>query len=104
MDAKIENVKTKTTNEQTQKYLDLAEKTLTQCIQSTTETFVSEVKKSGEFTKETGSQAFIQSKEAFLSTISTEVETAIKDSYGDMDKWIEVAIESILADQKNTNA
>lgn len=100
IDAKIDGVKAKTTNETTQKYLDIAEKTLTQCIQNTTETFVKTAKESGEFNQETAEKAYQMSKDMFLQTISKDVQEAIQSSYNDVDAWLKIAIESRLANLK----
>ena len=100
INTKIDQEQAKTTNEQTKQLLELADKVLTQCIQNTTETFVNTAKAAGTFTPEVAEKAFEMSKETFLKTISTDAEAAIKASYGDVDTWIKVAIESTIANLK----
>ena len=70
LNAKVEEIKVNKQikdNKYTQEYIDKIEETLIRCIDTTTETFVKELKKNGTFTKDNWEIAFNKTKESFLS-------------------------------------
>lgn len=80
--------------------LSKAEDDLTKAINTTTQTFVNELKKEGKFDKEAQKEAFEKSKLAFLQTISKETLETLKDTKGDYEKWIENFIENAIENKK----
>lgn len=65
-------------------------------VNSTTQTYVDALKSEGKFTKESQVEALNKTKGTVLSLLSTESKELIATLYGDIDKWIEVQIESTI--------
>lgn len=106
LNAKVEEIKVNKQikdNKYTQEYIDKIEETLIRCIDTTTETFVKELKKNGTFTKDNWEIAFNKTKESFLTLLTEEKLNYVESIYNDVDKYIEVTIEHYLGSQVNKN-
>lgn len=93
-------LQTKTINSYVDFILEKAEDDLTKAINTTTQTFVYELKKEGKFDSLAKKEAFEKSKQAFLQTISAETLETLKDIKGDYEKWIENFIEDAIKSKK----
>lgn len=87
-------------NDRIKELLEKALNILRTVTKSTTQTFVSGLKKQGAFSKECQEEAMTMSKSKALAMFGEEVVKAIEKEYGDVDTWLTENIESILHDDK----
>ena len=90
---KIENEKVSTT-------LDNVVKMVLDVVETTNQTFVDELKKNGEFTKEAAAEAFNISKEKALKMLSNDAAEIITKVYGDIDVYLDTLIEATVRQLK----
>lgn len=76
------------------------EKSLSKCIDATTQSFVSELKKNGTFTEDNFEKAFKITKDNFMKTLTEEKKEIIKTVYTDIDVFIRMYVESYLKENK----
>lgn len=93
-------LKTKVQNEKMQKYLDAATKAVTLAVTTTTQTYVDNLKKSGNFTAEAQQEAFKRAKEKALTLITQDAKNALEALYGDFNEWLTLQIETTVKDLK----
>lgn len=98
--AKTEELKTKTDNEIIDKYLDMANDILLRAVTETTQVYVNECKKTGSFTKEAQAKAFEMTKNRFEEIATEEMKNVIKELVGDYEAWINVSIETLVSQNK----
>lgn len=91
--AKIENEKISTT-------LDNVVNMVLDVVESVNQTFVDELKKKGEFTEESATEAFNKSKETALTMLSNEAADIITMVYGDVDVYLNTLIEATVKQLK----
>lgn len=97
---KREEVKLRTENELTQKYLDMAANTVINCVIATNQTYVDSLKNRDAFTKEAQLEAFNKTLEAVTSLLGTEALTYLNELTGDANKYLTTLIEAEVAKQK----
>lgn len=90
---KIENEKVSAT-------LDNVIKMVLDVVETTNQTFVDELKKNGEFTKEAAAEAFNISKEKALKMLSSDAVEIITKVYGDVDVYLDTLIEATVRQLK----
>ena len=73
--------------------------TIEDVVNHTTKTYVTELKNSDKFDIEEQKAALNKSKEAALSMLNDEAVALIETTHGDINKWIETQIESVLVDK-----
>lgn len=81
--------------------IDRAQSVITSIVQSINQTFVSDLKKSGEFTKESAALAKDMALEKAKELITEEAAKAIQDVYGNVDEYLDVFIEQVVNELKN---
>ena len=91
--AKIDNEKISAT-------LDNVVKMVLDVVESVNQTFVDELKKKGEFTKESAEEAFKKSKETALIMLSNDAAGIISMVYGDVDVYLDTLIEATVKQLK----
>lgn len=101
LEAKTKEVKEKTkqTQEVTKaeiinKYVDMLDKTITECVIATTQTYVDALKKQNAFTKEAQAEAFNKSFDAVCATLTAEARCYLAEIYSDLDVYIKTKIEA----------
>lgn len=100
IEAKTEELKTKTDNEIIDKYLDMANDILLRAVTETTQVYVNECKKTGSFTKDAQVKALEMTKTRFEEIASEEVKNIIKEITGDYEAWINASIETLVNQSK----
>lgn len=96
----VNKLKSKIQNEQVNLLIDRAANLVCQCVMATNQTYVDSLKKSGSFTKEDQALAFEKTKAAVVMLLDSEAKTAIVDTFGDLETWIDTAIESNVRECK----
>lgn len=81
-------------NETAEKYVNLAVDAVYSAVQQTMQTYVSALKKSGEWNEETARKAFENAKAIALVTMGSAAREAIAEMTGDLDAWLEARIEA----------
>lgn len=87
-------VKTKTNNAKLEKYIDLANDAIVTAVAEVMQTFVSSLKKDGEWNTENAKKAFDLAKFRAIEIMGGEVKAAIPDIVSDFDAWLTAKIEA----------
>ena len=90
---KTKDLKARTNNDITDKYIDLAFEAITTSVLSVQQTYVHELKKAGKFTKKLQTEAFNMAKNKALKIMDDSVKETINYVFGDIEEWIESKIE-----------
>ena len=102
--AKIDELQTNTKLAEYDKLnvlIDRAQSVVTTIVQSINQTFVSDLKNSGAFTKETAVKAKDMALEKAHELISDEAVDAIEEVYGNIDEYLDVFVEQVVNELKN---
>jgi hypothetical protein len=94
LNAKSNSLKEQTNNETLQKYIDMLNTTVTDCVTATTQTYVSSLKQENAFTKEAQQEAFNKSYTAIMEVLSEEAKEYLTEAYGDLSTYITNLIEA----------
>ena len=98
--AKWTESKTKIENDIISTTLDNVVIMVLDVVESVNQTFVDELKKKGEFTKESAEEAFNKSKEIALTMLSNDAADIISKVYGDIDVYLDTLIEATVKQLK----
>jgi len=90
----MKEVKEKTNNAQYDKYMTLLEKTITDCVIATNQTYVESLKSKGEFTIEAQKEAFKKSADAVMLILTDDAKEYLATVVGDLDTYISKKIEA----------
>lgn len=94
--AKIQELKTKTENETTKKYLDILDEAVANAVLATTQTYVDSLKSEGMFNEEAHKVAFGKTYDAVMQVLTTEAVECISTVVGDIDTYVTAKIESYV--------
>lgn len=83
------------------KYLTDAVDAVTRAVKATYQTYVQALKGKDAFTAEAQAEAFAKAKDMALKQLSAETKQFISENFGDMEVWMQGAIESAIYDLKN---
>lgn len=97
---KINEIKSKTKNETTKKYLDMLNDTITATVLATTQTYVEALKKEGKFDIEAQKKAFQQTYNCIMSTLTDEAKKYITEAIGDLETYVTNKIEAEVSVNK----
>ena len=91
---KTEELKTNTKNEKTEKYLDMLNNTITNCVIATTQTYVDALKAQGAFDMEAQKNAFTMTYESVVKLLTDEAAEYLNEAVGDLNLYITQKIEA----------
>lgn len=91
---KIEELKEETKNEKTEKYLNMLNNTITNCVIATTQTYVDTLKAQGAFDMEAQKTAFTMTYEAVAKLLTDEAAEYLNEAVGDLNLYITQKIEA----------
>jgi hypothetical protein len=91
---KIEELKEETKNEKTEKYLNMLNNTITNCVIATTQTYVDTLKAQGAFDMEAQKTAFTMTYEAVAKLLTDEATEYLNEAVGDLNLYITQKIEA----------
>jgi uncharacterized membrane protein len=91
---KIRDLKQKSDNETTKKYLDMLDVTIQNTVLATTQTYVDSLKKQGKFDAEAQKIAFEQTYDAIMKVLTDEAIKYITASVGDLETYVTNKIEA----------
>ena len=92
--------KKKAKNKEVLEIINRIENNVTVAVRATTQTFVEQLKRDGEFNAEAQRQAFNMTKDAVLKMISDDMKAAVLEYVGDFEVYITNLIESEVNYQK----
>ena len=84
----------KTDNETADKYIEMLDKTITECVIATNQTYVETLKKEGKFDAEAQKKAFEETKNAVLTILSAEAKEYLSNAIGDLQVYMTKKIEA----------
>jgi wyosine [tRNA(Phe)-imidazoG37] synthetase (radical SAM superfamily) len=92
--AKKEEAKTKVKNETLQKYIELLNETVVDCVNATHQTYVEALKKQNAFTAEAQKEAFQLTYNAVMAILTDDAKNYLAEIYGDVSAYITNKIEA----------
>ena len=84
----------KTDNETADKYIEMLDKTITECVIATNQTYVETLKKEGKFDAEAQKKAFEETKNAVLTILSEDAKEYLSNAIGDLQVYMTKKIEA----------
>ena len=94
IEAKKKELLEKAKNETTKKYIELLDKTITDCVIATNQTYVDALKKAGSFDAEAQKQAFKLTYEAVMAILTDDAQVYLNEAIKDLNAYITNKIES----------
>lgn len=81
-------------SETASKYIQMLDKTISECVLATNQTYVESLKNKGEFTAEAQHEAFAKTVNAIMSILGSETIDYLNEAVGDLTVYIENKIEA----------
>lgn len=97
LNVKTKEIKDKTDSDTLDKYLDMLNNTITQCVIATTQTYVSTLKQQGKFDEEAQKIAFQKTYDSVMSILTTESKYYLQTALGDLEAYVNSKIEAEVA-------
>lgn len=101
-------INAKIANQRLARYLTAAIAAVTDSVKAVQQEYVDGLKKSGAFDEAAAKEALSRAKTKAYETLSLETRTYISNNIGDVNRWLDTTIHSVLHDMKekkngNTN-
>lgn len=100
INAKSEEIKTKTDNEVLDKYLSMLADTVTKCVIATNQTYVEALKEEDKFDAEAQKVAFEKTYDAVMEIISIDMVDYLTEAIGDFETFLMQSIEAEVNSKK----
>ena len=97
LSVKTKEIKDKTDNDTFDKYLDMLNNTITQCVIATTQTYVEALKKEGKFDADAQKVAFQKTYDNVMSILTAETKYYLQTALGDLEAYVNNKIEAEVA-------
>jgi len=94
INAKKQELASKAKDETTKKYLDMLDKTITECVLATNQTYVSALKNQGAFDAEAQKKAFQLTYDAVMAVITDDAQEYLSEAVKDLSTYITTKIEA----------
>ena len=94
VNAKSNEIQIKVDNVSADKYIAMLDKTITDCVIATNQTYVEALKKEGKFDAEAQAKAFEETKNAVLTILSDEAKSYLTSIVGDLQLYMNKKIEA----------
>lgn len=91
---KAQELKAKTNNELYNKYIDMLEQTIINCVIATNQTYVDTLKREGKFDGEAQKIAFQKTYDSVMAILSEDAKTYLNEAIGDLQAYIINQIEA----------
>lgn len=92
--AKKQELLEKAKNDTTKKYIELLDKTITDCVIATNQTYVDALKKAGSFDAEAQKQAFQLTYDAVMAILTDDAQVYLNEAIKDLNSYISTRIEA----------
>lgn len=100
---KNEEIKATTDNEIFKKYFDMLNKTITNCVIATNQTYVDALKDKNAFTVEAQKEALQRTYNAIMAILSEDAKDYLTNTTGDLQSYIMNLIEAQVKENKSTS-
>lgn len=100
--AKKQEVLEKTKNETIKKYIEILDRTITECVIATNQTYVESLKKQGSFDLDTQKEAFGRTYDAVVNILTDDAQKYLNEAVKDLNTYITNKIETEVALYKQT--
>ena len=87
-------------NDMLDKYIRMLDKTITDCVIATNQTYVETLKKEGSFDKDAQKIAFEKTYNSVILILSEDAKEYLEESFSDLQKYITEKIEAEVAQNK----
>ena len=94
IDAKKKELKAKTKDETTKKYIEMLDDTIINCVIATNQTYVEALKKAGSFDAEAQKKAFQLTYDAVMNILTDDAQKYLNEAIKDLNAYITNKIES----------
>ena len=101
MKAKKQELLEKTKNETTKKYIEMLDKTITECVLATNQTYVGALKETGDFGVEAQKQAFKLTYDAVMNILSEDAKKYLGEAIKDLSTYVTTKIEAEIGVNKD---
>jgi hypothetical protein len=102
--AKKQELLEKTKNETTKKYIEMLDKTITECVIATNQTYVEALKKQGSFDLDAQKEAFRLTYEAIMNILTDDAHEYLGEVIKDLETYITNKIEAEVVISKQLTA
>lgn len=102
--AKKQELLEKTKNETTKKYIEMLDKTITECVIATNQTYVEALKKQGSFDLDAQKEAFRLTYEAIMNILTDDAHEYLGEAIKDLETYITNKIETEVVLSKQLSA
>lgn len=100
LNSKKQALKQQTNNQLEQKYLDMLDKTITDCVIAMNQTYVNSLKQQGKFDTEAQKKAFTDVYNKVISILGQNAVEYLNSSVGDLSEYITSKIEKEVSANK----
>jgi hypothetical protein len=100
--AKKQELVNKTKDETTKKYIEMLDKTITECVLATNQTYVEALKAHGSFDGEAQKHAFQLTYDAVLAILTEDAQEYLSEAISDLNLYITNKIESQVTVSKKS--
>ena len=100
LNSKNQALKQQTNNQLEQKYLDMLDKTITDCVIAMNQTYVNSLKQQGKFDTEAQKKAFTDVYNKVTSILGQDAVEYLNSSVGDLSEYITSKIEKEVSANK----
>lgn len=94
VNAKSAEIQTKIDNDTADKYIAMLDKTITDCVIATNQTFVENLKSTGTFDAAAQKEAFDRTMEAVMNILSEDAKEYLTEAVGDLQVYMTKKIEA----------
>ena len=98
---KINEIEDNIGNKKVNKYLDMLNETIAECVVATNQTYVWALKQEGSFDKEAQQHALELTKDKVLEILTDDAKQCLDTAYGDLETYILTKIESTVNTEAN---
>lgn len=100
LNAKANEIKTKTKDETVQKYISMLNDTIVSAVIAVNQTYVDALKEKNAFDVEAQKEAFNRVYETIIATMTEEADKYLSEAIGDLDEYIKTKIEEAVKEHK----
>lgn len=100
LNAKANEIKTKTKDETTKKYISMLNDTIVSAVIAVNQTYVDALKEKNAFDIEAQKEAFNRVYETIIATMTEESDRYLSEAIGDLDEYIKTKIEEAVKEHK----
>ena len=93
---KVNEIEDSIDNKKINKYLDMLNNTIAECVVATNQTYVWALKQEGAFDKQAQQVALEMTKEKVLEILTEDAKDCLDEAYGDLESYILTKIEATV--------